>query len=129
MTSQPQIEVSCLIRASYAALRATATGERPATRINCYDALTLADLALERALNAGLDGSLVMQCELVQDMCHAVLRDAYVKSDTHDRVVYEKAASDRAKDEEIGGEGEDENKQSENDGADGAIPWRDVVWE
>lgn len=125
---QQEIEVFRLAQSCSAALRATTTRERPATRTEYYDALTLADMALEVAYDAGLDGGLVRQCELLQELCQTMLQSAYAKFDAHDRVVYEKkAASHRVADEDTDEETESGCDEGDDE-AESARLWRDVVW-
>lgn len=124
---QQELEVFRLAQSCSTALRATTTRQSPATTREYYDALTLADMALELALEAGLDGSLVRQCELLQELCQTMLQSAYAKFDAHDRVVYEKkAASHRIGDEET--DEETESGVDEEDDEAESAEWREVVW-
>lgn len=124
---QQELEVFRLAQSCSTALRATTTRQSPAATREYYDALTLADMALELALEAGLDGSLVRQCELLQELCQTMLQSAYAKFDAHDRVVYEKkAASHRIGDEET--DEETESGVDEEDDEAGSAEWREVVW-
>ncbi|KAK7754782.1 hypothetical protein SLS62_003342 [Diatrype stigma] len=117
--SSPQVKVDILIRECYAALRRTDGKSRAAARREYYEALTQADRALELALEGGLDGGLVRQCEILQGFCENSLRSAYAaKFDTYERLVYERAAAaaDSSRDSSDSGSDGDNDSDEESSG-------------